>query len=155
MILKRRLISLFCSNSLFLQGMAKIFNIPPYKGLEISTQHMLIVVDEKDYTAEEATVLRAIVKAIKKNFEQDVLVLVLGNEEYVSLGAQLQKFTDVVFFGVNPNRINLNINAKMYKIFSFEKQILFISHPLRTITNDVEKKKILWNLLQFQYLSNG
>jgi hypothetical protein len=135
--------------------MTQIFNIPPYKKLEISTQHMLIVVDEKDYKPEVEGVLKAIITAIKKDFETDILVLILESGQSISLGAQLQKFTDLVFFGVNPTRVNLNINAKMYKIFSFEHQILFISHPLTSIAKDVEKKKILWNLLQYQYLSSS
>jgi len=147
------LLAPFSLNSLFLHHMTKVFNIPPIKDLNITSQHMLIVTDVKDYKPESEVVLKAIIKAIKKDFEKDVLVLVLESGQSVSLSAQLQKFTDLIFFGVNPNRVNLNINAKMYKIFSFEKQILFISHPLTAIAKDVEKKKILWSLLQYQYLS--
>lgn len=133
--------------------MTKVFNIPPYKELNIADQHMLIVVDEKDYKPEVEEILKAIIKAIRKDFNNDVLLLILTSGQTISLGSQIQKFRDIVFFGVNPNRINLNINAKMYKIFTFENQVLFISHPLSLIAKDVEKKKILWNLLQYQYLS--
>lgn len=121
--------------------------------LDITTQTSLIIVDKLDYeVVANQQFLSNVLKASKLDQVNDVKILVVDIEHPILLGSELDKVKSVLVFGVNPKYFGLNMNPKIYKIFTFEKMQLMIFHKIGDIANDQQKKQILWKVLQHHYI---
>ncbi|HPN72298.1 MAG TPA: hypothetical protein PLZ32_22405 [Saprospiraceae bacterium] len=127
------------------------YKIPEKVSFDFDQRRLLCVVKREQYGEQPQATLAAISKAIKLTFDQDVAVVVLEKDQKISLGEALVKFDVVIYFGVNPEHTGLNIDAKLYRIFSMERVQLLIAHNLIDIAGDKNKKLYLWKCLQMLF----
>jgi hypothetical protein len=117
-----------------------------------SGKHTLIILQKDDYQNEVAQkTLGGIAKALGLNFENDIELFLFDKENPTNIASSLGNFKKVLIFGVNPKAIGLQMDAKIYKIFSFEAFSLLVAHPVTKIAEDIKTKQILWKILQTMY----
>lgn len=126
----------------------QFYKIPAQKTFDFQSKKMLCVVKKDQFEEAEEKTLTSISQAIKINYSQDVEVLILELGEKLQIGSSLNKFDVVIYFGVNPADTGLNIDAKLYRIFKLEGPSVLVSHHLRDIAADKNKKLFLWKCLQ-------
>lgn len=128
--------------------------IVPLKCVEFpkSEKSTLIVIQTEDYQNEIVQkTLVGIAKALGYSLENDFEIYQYEKNNHVNLSAAMINFKKVLIFGVNPKFLGLQMDAKIYKIFTFESFKLLIAHPLGTISNDIKTKQVLWKILQNMY----
>jgi hypothetical protein len=128
--------------------------IVPLKSITFpkSEKSTLVVIQTEDYQNEVVQkTLAGIAKALGFSLENDFEIYLYEKNNPINLSASMINFKSVLVFGVNPKFLGLQIDAKVYKIFSFESFKLLIAHPLGTIANDIKTKQILWKILQSMY----
>ena len=112
----------------------------------------MIVMSRQDYEQEiSQKTLTGIVRALGLLMEKDVTIQTVDKTEAFNFGPALIGYSHVLLFGVNPKTIGLQMDAKVYKIYSFESFKMIIAHPLSFIANDLKTKQGLWKILQVMY----
>lgn len=130
----------------------EVYQLPASKESEtLSKTEKPVVVFLKNAPAEDLALLSKIFQAVGKNMEQDAY-LVNGSDlplyNNITANPHVQK---VLFFGVNPLEVGLQLQAKAYELLPFQGKQLLFSHNLGVIAQDLEKKKQLWGRLQAMF----
>lgn len=110
-----------------------------------------VVVFLKNAPAEDLALLSKIFQAVGKNMEQDACLVnssPLPLYSSITANPQVKK---VLFFGVNPLEIGLQLQVKAYELLPFQGKQLLFSHNLGVIAQDLDKKKQLWGQLQAMF----
>lgn len=111
---------------------------------------LLILTTKEDAEDDNAkTTLKAILKAIKFDMEEDCAILPFNKNESIAFQKlPLADCTQIISFGINPKQMGLQIQHHPYTSLKLlEKELLF-ADSIGTIASDVSKKKLLWAALQ-------
>lgn len=128
-----------------------IFPAPIHK-MESGTKQTMIVLSKDDHQQEiSQKTMGGIIKALGLNIDNDVEVITVEKSNPVNLGEAMNQFKNILVFGVNPKTIGLQMDAKVYKIYTFENFKMVIAHPLSFIANDLKTKQGFWKILQTMY----
>jgi hypothetical protein len=128
-----------------------ILPAPIHKIHSGSKRHMIIL-SKDDYQQEASQkTMGGIIKALGLNMDTDVEVVTVEKTTPVNLGESMNQFKNILVFGVNPKTIGLQMDAKVYKIYTFENFKMVIAHPLSYIANDLKIKQGFWKILQTMY----
>jgi hypothetical protein len=120
--------------------------------IQASAKHTLIILQKDDYQNEVAQkTLGGIAKALGLSLENDIELFLFDKGNPTNIASSLGNFKKVLLFGVNPKAIGLQMDAKIYKIFSFETFSMVVAHPVSKIAEDIKTKQILWKILQTMY----
>lgn len=112
----------------------------------------LIILSNEDHSQEVSQkTLAGIIKALALNSETDVELITVEKSNPLNIGESMNLFKNILIFGINPKTIGLQMDAKVYKIYTFENFKMVIAHPLSFIANDLKTKQGLWKILQSMY----
>lgn len=112
----------------------------------------LIILSNEDHSQEiSQKTLAGIIKALALNSETDVELVTVEKSNPLNIGESMNLFKNILIFGINPKTIGLQMDAKVYKIYTFENFKMVIAHPLSFIANDLKTKQGLWKILQSMY----
>jgi len=136
----------------------KYFDFPLYedktdkiqKVLEPSNCIFYVFVHHSDWSQENKELLFKILTAIKLDIKQEVQIYRLkdGQNAHVSAGLNIDQNIRFLAFGLNANRIGLQMKTIPYKIIDIKKLKILFSHRLSDLQSNVQYKKQLWALLQ-------
>ncbi len=119
--------------------------------------NVLVVLRDNDYNEEEAKLLKKIINATGTDFEKEIILLKLKDEESIYLFDVLTslKVNQVIVFGLNSNALGLNLIPKKYEIFSVSGQNVLLSDSLNVLLKDEQSKKSLWQSLKIFFHIDG
>lgn len=112
-----------------------------------------IAIVSQALSSENRAFLHKILSAVQLDLNQGI-DLYEKQVLYKDLSQELSYKTCLVF-GYQPKEIGLHIQAKAYKIVPFKGIKLLFSHDLQAISEDVQKKKMLWQQLQLLFQKNA
>lgn len=136
----------------------KYFDFPIYvdktsdiqKILDTTESVFRVFLHKSDWNPPNEELLYKILHALKLNIEKDVQILVLEQGQNAHISSiindnEIQKF---LAFGLNANRIGLQIKTLPYKVISVKNFKILFSHKLEDLQKNVNYKKLLWAQLQ-------
>jgi len=134
----------------------KRYNIPTLENPEI-TKHKLdkicVVISKEDFSNHQE-LLSKILYAIKFDLAKNVRLIQLSENGHIKLNSEICGETkEILCFGISPSRISMNASFKANVFYATEKFEIMLAHSLSKLTEDVAKKKALWNALQSKYLN--
>jgi hypothetical protein len=92
--------------------------------------------------------LSKILAAVKLDFDKDILLINSSSLPVFNQFRALPSIDKLLVFGILPADIGLHIMAKPYNLINFNNYSLLFVHALKDISEDVNKKKLLWQQLQ-------
>lgn len=122
--------------------------ISPY--LENSEATFHVFVNTSDWNESNKNLLYKILAAMKLNLEKDVQIFGLNADQSAHVAESLDFANNHRFlaFGLNANRLGLQIKTLPYNIITIRKLKILFSHKLEDLQSNVNFKKQLWGLLQ-------
>jgi len=136
----------------------KYFDFPIYvdktsdieKILETKESVFRVFLHKSDWNPPNEELLYKILHALKLNIEKDVQILVLeqGQNAHISSNISNTEGQKFLAFGLNANRIGLQIKTLPYKVISIKNFKILFSHKLEDLQKNVNYKKLLWAQLQ-------
>ncbi|MBK7633521.1 MAG: hypothetical protein WAT22_05550 [Saprospiraceae bacterium] len=112
---------------------------------------IILVVEKSKYSTMESATLQLIIKAIKLDFEKDIILLKIDDHEKVSLSSLINDYQDILIFGLSPSVLGFFIEYKAYHILQFEKKRMLVADSLQELNVSKSKKGLLWSTLQNMY----
>lgn len=116
-----------------------------------------VFVNVSDWNQENKELLFKILQAIKLDIKQEVQIIglpdIVNNSEksinvHISENLDFSKKHRFLAFGLNANRLGLQIKTIPYKIIEISNLKILFSHKLSDLQKNVSYKKQLWGLLQ-------
>lgn len=108
--------------------------------------------EQQEMPADDKAFFSKILAAIKVDIEQIAII----NIDYVHLPfyevvnkVDPKKF---ICLGIHPNKVQLNIDVKPYKVLHLNEREILFGHALKNIAADAVLKKHLWVALQEMFL---
>jgi len=134
-----------------------VFNISdiPEKPITLignGQKKLLVVCENEDFSEFGKSKLSAILKAIKYDMEEDVYVCIV-DKQTVNISTLDIHFTNLLLFGITPDRLGFNIQHKLYNAHYFENFVMVVSESIMELETHVSKKKELWKCLQTVFLN--
>lgn len=108
---------------------------------------------EKDETLE--VFLGKILKAVRYDIQEDILLVRLTPEQHFSLATLCQEkdITYCISFGIAPKRLGMYLEGvQAYQPFEFRERVFLFAHQLSVIESNVKWKGQLWKQLQAIFL---
>ena len=128
-----------------------LFQIPSSQPLSGSEKkEILIIIPENENVASFLDLLKAIVKALKLDYETQCCIHAVSPINQ-NIGRKLFSFNKIIVFGLKAEDIYVNIPNRQYKINQFEGQKLIFSPSLTELMSDTQKKANLWKALQVMF----
>ena len=121
------------------------------KVLEPTNCIFYVFVHHSDWSQENKELLFKILLAIKLNIKEEVQIFRLKDGQNAHVSADLDfNNNNIRFlaFGLNANRIGLQMKTIPYSIIEIKKLKILFSHKLTDLQANVNYKKQLWGLLQ-------
>lgn len=111
---------------------------------------ILVVLRETDYQKEEEILLRKIIKATSCDFDEQISLLILKENEGLFLNDILREIgiDEVICFGINEKTLALNLKAENFEIIKLSGQKFLFSVSLNKLLSDGNAKKMLWASLK-------
>lgn len=109
-----------------------------------------VFLDESEWNETNKELLLKILAAMKLDIEKDVEIYGLKENVDVMIAQDLDFKSNHRFlgFGMNANRVGLQIKTIPYEIMHIRNLKVLFSHKLSDLQNNVNYKKQLWGLLQ-------
>lgn len=110
-----------------------------------------VLVNSADLDFEGKEKLSQILKAINLEFDKNVRLFEISNDNSIPLNAILQHSKNpplVMAFGLNPSTLRLQSNAPLYRILPFENLKLILSHSIQELIANKTYKAQLWNTIK-------
>jgi hypothetical protein len=122
------------------------FKLPEKTGYFKKNAKILILIEKEDGKEEYLTLLKNIIKALKMDFEKECELYILSENE--NIGSLCSQYANIIFFGIDLNHYEVNGIYKMHKIYEFGLGKYLLTHKLKDLTLDQQKKSQLWKVLQ-------
>lgn len=117
-----------------------------------NTAFICIILRQNDY-GEHQDLLNNILKAIKIDVDNDVMLILLDEDEACPLHNHITKKTKYVLsFGLGIKDIGLNASFVANHFYQSESYAIMLTHSLAKLNSDTQKKKSLWGALQNTFL---
>jgi len=118
--------------------------------LENKTAVFHVFVHVSDWNTENKHLLFKILEAIKLDIKQEVQILGLKEEQKAHIAEHLDfnKNHRFLAFGLNADKLGLQIKTIPYKIIKIKSLKVLFSHKLSDLQSNISYKKQLWGLLQ-------
>ena len=134
----------------------EVYSIPKSTLEQVSYEgeglkNIVLVVEKNNYSTMESATLQLIIKAIKLDFEKDIILLKIDDHEKVSLSSLINDYQDILIFGLSPSVLGFFIEYKAYHILQFEKKRMLVADSLQELNVSKSKKGLLWSTLQNMY----
>lgn len=110
-----------------------------------------IIVLLRNADRNELNLLAKIFQAVGKDLAKDAFVI--NQPEIITYKAINTAFNvkKLLVFGIEPKEIGLHLRINAYQATNFQGLELLFSHNLKTIAEDLAKKKQLWGQLQVMF----
>ncbi len=108
--------------------------------------------EEEINGAETSGLFEKIIQSIGLTMD-DISLIDISKSPVSSFKVLQRKFnpTSVILFGINPQKLRLNVSVKGYQVIHLNEVQLLFSHRLGQLQEDVERKKLLWTALQSMF----
>lgn len=109
---------------------------------------IMVIVYKEDHEAHKDLLIK-IFSAVGQDLTagSGVIVLEKGNQINIQK-LSLYGTERVISFGIAPRKMGLNATFKAYQIYTTESFDLMLSHSLAQLSEEVARKKALWEALQ-------
>lgn len=113
----------------------------------------LVVIGQNDYSPESQELLTKVFQAVKYDLKQDTLMCLLTIDDNVALSQIMQQYEvqRVILFGIESNKIHLNIRLPNYKPTVWNNITLLKTDPLSKISKSKSLKGALWQALKVMF----
>ncbi len=136
----------------------KYFDFPIYhdqtskieRYLDQSEAHFHVFVNATDWNDANKNLLYKILAAMKLDISNEVRIFGLkdGQNAHIAEHLDFDKSHRFLSFGLNANRLGLQIKTLPYKIIHIRNLKILFSHKLQDLQTNIQYKKQLWGLLQ-------
>ena len=110
----------------------------------------LLLVPEEEANEAGVTLIKAIISALKLDMGRDFEVIYVPGKGQ-SLGRRMKDYQKILIMGCDPDKLDLNLEEKKYKLLFPEGQQLLFSDPPSVLAGDTAKKGQLWKCLQLMF----
>jgi hypothetical protein len=124
-----------------------LYKLPTKKIESTEKSKLLIVITENENASDKIDFLKAIVKALKIDFDSDCVLIPTAPNDY-NVGKALVNFDHAIIFGLTPIEVAINTGNKLLKVMRFEHRNVLFCENLKAIQSDQTKKAQLWKILQ-------
>jgi hypothetical protein len=128
--------------------------IIPNKSIEnaLINKNIIMIVNDSENDDSSVDVLKNMAKALKMDFENDIHLQVLLDQEKYNISKLLRGQIVLIAFGIDASRLSLQIEEKLYKIFTLGESRIILTDKINTL--DKPRKIKLWQLLQQVFPQN-
>lgn len=109
---------------------------------------LIFVLPGKNINDPDQEMIKNITTALGLRYPDDVEIANVQNEARINIAKLLKSTNNVVYMGVSPVQMRINVEHKPYRILYLENcQLLFVDH-IDQIKSDKDKKLKFWLLLK-------
>ena len=126
------------------------FDIPKMQVNNLPKKQVLVFIKSEENEVKNIELLKNIIKALKIDFDEQVFLCELKDENYI-IKYIPDTYTQLISFGIDFEKIGFHLDPTPYKIYKFEKYKVILSHSLNELNTDQNKKGQLWKSLQLMF----
>ena len=129
------------------------FDFEIYSGLNYAEnphceEQKSIAVLMKNASEADLLFLSKILAAVKLDIDKDILLINSSSLPAFNQFKKVPSIDKLLVFGILPAEIGLHFKVKPYSLIDFNNFSFLFVHALKDISEDVNKKKMLWQQLQ-------
>ncbi len=119
-------------------------------------ESILVVGSEEEIDQADLAFLTKVLGAVRKDMQKDAKLLLLAPRQHIKLAEWVKRgpIRQVLFFGVGPQRAQLNLEASPFHVFELCGVKLLFAPSLKRLQADKALKSALWKELQDMFELN-